>query len=74
MNGNDASLLEMTSPLIIIKNVNVNLEIWIINLEKLQVKAEQCNKRNNVELLGILNEIPDQDHKMQSRFVEIVTI
>ena len=32
-----------TSELVIIKNVNINLENQIINLEKLQAKAEQYN-------------------------------
>ena len=52
---------KIASELVIIKNVNVNLENRIVNLEKLQAKAEHCNRRNNLELSGILNEIPD-DH------------
>ena len=32
-----------TSELVIIKNVNINLENQIINLEKLQAKAERYN-------------------------------
>ena len=34
---------KITSELVIVKNVNVNLENQIVNLEKLKAKAEQCN-------------------------------
>ena len=52
---------KITSELVIIKNVNINLENRIVNLEKLQAKAEQYNGRNNIEVSGILNKIPDED-------------
>ena len=34
---------KITSELVIVKNVNVNLENQIVNLEKLKAKAEQYN-------------------------------
>ena len=34
---------KITSELVIVKNVNVNLENQIVNLEKLRAKAEQYN-------------------------------
>ena len=34
---------KITSELVIVRNVNVNLENQIVNLEKLKAKAEQCN-------------------------------
>ena len=52
---------KIINELIIIRNVNVNLENQIVNLEKLQAKAEQYNRRNSIEISGILNEIPDDD-------------
>ena len=51
---------ELTSELVIVKNVNVDLGNQVTNLEKLQAKAEQYNRRNNVEISGISNEIPDE--------------
>ena len=44
---------KITSELVIVKNVNVNIENRMVNLKKLQVKAEQYNRRNNVEISGI---------------------
>ena len=55
--------------LVIVKNVNVNLENPSVNLEKLQAKAEQYNRRGNVEISGILNEIPDDD--LENHVIEI---
>ena len=52
---------KITSELVIVKNVNVNLENRFVNLEKLQAKAEQYNRRNNLEISGISNEIPEDD-------------
>ena len=52
---------KITCELIIVKNVNVNLENRIVNLEKMQAKAEQYNRRDNVEISGISNEIPNED-------------
>ena len=52
---------KITSEFVIVKNVNVNLENRFVNLKKLQAKAEQYNRRNNLEISGISNEIPDDD-------------
>ena len=60
---------KITSELVIVKNINVNLENWIVNLEKLQAKAEQYNRSNKVEISGILNEIPDED--LENNVIEI---
>ena len=60
---------KITSELVIVKNVNVNLENRIVNLEKLQAKAEQYNRRNNVEISGISKEIPDED--LENNVIEI---
>ena len=60
---------KITSELLIVKNVNVNLENRIANLEKLQAKIEQCNRRGNVEISGILSEIPDED--LENNVIEI---
>ena len=60
---------KITSELVIVENVNVNLESRIVNFEKLQTKAEQCNRRNNVEISGILNEIPGED--IENNVIEI---
>ena len=51
----------LTSELPIVKNVNNVLENRIINLEKQLSKNEQYDRRNNVEISGISNEIPDQN-------------
>ena len=62
----------ITSMLVIVNNVTVNLENRIIHLEKLQAKAEQYNRKNNTEisrikyLMRILK-------RMLSRFVKILT-
>ena len=61
LNQVTAASEKITCELIIVKNVNVNLENRIVNLEKLQAKAGQYNRRNNVEISGILNKIPDDD-------------
>ena len=37
------------------------LENRIVNLKKQLSKNEQYGRRNNVEISGVLNEIPDQD-------------
>ena len=60
---------KITSELVIVKNVNVNLEKQIVNLEKLQAKAEKYNRRNNVEVSGILNELPSED--LENNVIEI---
>ena len=58
---------KITSELVILKNVNVKNRI--VNLEKLQAKAEQYNRRNNVEISRISNEIPDED--LENNVIEI---
>ena len=60
---------KITSELVIVKNVNVNLENQIVDFEKLQAKAEQYNRRSNVEISGISNEIPDED--LENNVIEI---
>ena len=49
------------SELRVVKKVNSNLEKRIIDLERAQSKAEQYGRRNNVEISGIPNSIPDED-------------
>ena len=51
----------LTSELSIVKNVNNVQENRIVNLEKQLSKNEQYGRRNNVEISGISNQIPDQD-------------
>ena len=51
----------LTSELSIVKNVSNVLENRIVNLEKQLSKNEQYGRRNNVEISGISNQIPDQD-------------
>ena len=60
---------KMTSGLVIVKNNNVNLENRIVNFKKLQGKAEQYNRKNNVEISGISKEIPDDD--LENHVIEI---
>ena len=52
---------KITSKFVIDKNFNVNLENQIVNLEELQAKTEQYNRRNDIEISRISNEIPDED-------------
>ena len=52
---------KLNSELLIVRNVNQNLQNRIINLEKQQSKSEQYNRRNNVEISGISNEVSDQN-------------
>ena len=51
----------ITNELVIVKHVKVNLENRIVSFEKLQAKAEQYDRRNNVEISGMLNEITEDD-------------
>ena len=60
---------KITSELVMVKNVNVNRENQIVNLEKLQTKAEQYNRRKSVEISGILNKIPNDD--LENHVIEI---
>ena len=50
---------KIKSDLSIVKNVMVKLEERIISLEKIQAKSEQYSWCNNIELSGILNDIPE---------------
>ena len=50
-----------TNELTIVKKVNNILENRIVNLEKQLSKNEQYDRRNNVEISGISNQIPDRD-------------
>ena len=52
---------KLNSELLIARNINQNLQNRIINLEKQQSKSEQYNRRNNVKLSGISNEVSDQN-------------
>ena len=52
---------KLNSELLIVRNVNQNLQNRIINLEKQQLKSEKYNRRNNVEISGISNEVSDQN-------------
>ena len=49
------------SPVNVVKNVNNILENRIVNLENQLSKNEQYGRRNNVEISGISNDIPDQN-------------
>ena len=60
---------KLTCELGIVKNVNVNLENRIVNLEKLQAKVVHYNRKNNVEISGISNKAPDVD--LENNVVEI---
>ena len=67
MTENLANLMEsnekLSSQCIVVKKVNTLLEKRIAELEKSQAKAEQYNKRNNVEICGIPHEILDNNLK-----------
>ena len=52
---------KLQSDITIVKNVNRKLEDKIVYLEKNQAKGEQYSRRNNVEIPGIPNSIPDND-------------
>ena len=49
LNDVSATNEKIATELLIVKNVNSNLEKSITALEKLQAKAEQYNRKNNVE-------------------------
>ena len=53
----------LTSELSIVKNRKNVLENRIVNLEKQLSKNKQYGHRNNIEISGISNQIPDQDLK-----------
>ena len=60
----------LTSELTVVKNVNNILENRIVNLEKQLSKNEQYGHRNNVEISGISNQIPDQDLEENIKIVK----
>ena len=47
--------------LTVVKSVNTKLEKRIVSLEKNQAKSEQYSRRNNIELSGIPNDIPQNN-------------
>ena len=52
---------KIRSELAVVKNVNTKLEEQIISLEINQANSEQYNRRNNIELSGIPNDIPEDN-------------
>ena len=60
----------LTSELTVVRNVNNILENRIVNLEKQLSKNEQYGRRNNIEISGISNQIPDQDLEENIKIVK----
>ena len=52
---------KLNSELLIVRNASQNLQNRIMNLEIQQFKSEQYNRRNIVEISGILNEVSDKN-------------
>ena len=52
---------KLNSELLIVRNINQNLQNRITNLEKQQSKSEQYNRRNNIEITGISNEVSNKN-------------
>ena len=52
---------KIRSELAVVKNVNTKLEERIISLEKSQAKSEQYSRRNDTELSGNPNDIPENN-------------
>ena len=50
---------KIRSELAVVKNVNTKLEERIISLEKNQAKSDKYSRRINIELSGILHDIPE---------------
>ena len=61
MNQIVAENKKLQSDIAIVKNVNRKLEDKIVYLKKNQAKGEQYSHRNNMEISGIPNTIPDND-------------
>ena len=61
MNQIVAEKKKLQSDTVIIKNVNRKLDEKIVHLEENQVKVEQYSLKNNIEISGISNRIPDED-------------
>ena len=57
LSENVTTNLKLNSELLIVRNINQNLA----NLEKQQSQSEQYNRRNNVEIYEISNEVSDQN-------------
>ena len=52
---------KIRSELAVVKNVNTKLEEQIISLEINETNSEQYSRRNNSELSGIPNDIPEDN-------------
>ena len=52
---------KIRSELVVVKNVKTKLEEKIICREKNRAKSEQYSQRNNIELSGIPNDIPEDN-------------
>ena len=52
---------KISSQLIVASNANTLLVIRVTELEKQQAKMEQYDRRNNVEISGISNEVSDEN-------------
>ena len=72
LNDVSATNEKIATELLIVKNVNSNLEKSITALEKLQAKAEQYNRKNNVEISCISKTFRTMTMKKKlSRYVKI---
>ena len=73
LSENLAKLMELNEKLIsqfiVAKKVNTLLEKRVIELEKIQAKAEQYSRRNNVEVSGIPHEI--SDNNLEDKVIDI---
>ena len=52
---------KIRTELAVVKNVNTKPEEQIVNFEKNQAKSKQYTHRNNIELSGIPNDIPENN-------------
>ena len=64
-----ASNGKLRSQFIVVKKINTLLEKRKTELEKSQAKAEQCSRRNNVEISGIPHEI--LDNNLEGKVIDI---
>ena len=51
---------KLNSELMIIRNIKDNLQKIIVNLEKQQSNSKQYNRRDSIEISGILIVVPNQ--------------
>ena len=51
----------ISSQLMVVSDVNTLLLIRVTELEKQQAKMEQYNRKNDVEISGISNEVSDEN-------------